>query len=267
MERKTMKISGIVSITVCLATMGLSGAHAAEMDVNMEAELKAVSAFVWRGRTLNDDPCFQPSFTIGSGNFSANVWGSWNMTSISNAWQSSRVDASFDYKYLFGHHLIRPGFTAFIYHDDPAGKAKDTYECFVNYVYDSYLLPSMTVYYDFSKIDGFFVTMSVAHSYTLVKDRMALDLKLQLDGADKNFNNALFKYPELEGTDTPLPDKSSLVDMTATISMPVNVGKSSLLTPSLKYVTLLDSTTKNIVDAAGQDTSIFVYSLAYSMTF
>jgi len=261
-----MRSTGILAIVFGFIFTGLAEIRAAEMDVNMEAELKAVSAFVWRGRTLNEDPCFQPSFTANTGNFSANIWGSWNLTSISNSWQSSRVDAMVDYSFITGRHIIRPGFTAFIYHDDPGGKAKDTYECFVNYTYDVFLLPSVTVHYDISKIDGFFVDMSVAHSFPLVKDRMALDLKLQLEGADKNFNNALFKYPEM-GSEQPLPDKTSLVDMTAIASLPVKVGKTGTFTPALKYVMLLDSTTKDIVDAAGQDTNILVYSLAYSMTF
>jgi hypothetical protein len=262
-----MKISGVLAVAVCLATMDLAEIHAAKMDVNMDAELKATSAFIWRGRTLNDEPCFQPSFTVGTGNFSANIWGSWNLTSISNSWQSSRVDATLDYKYICGRHIIRPGFTAFIYHDDPAGKAKDTYECFVNYTYDTLLLPSVTLYYDFSKIDGFFLTMSVAHSYTLIKDKMALDLKLQIDGADENFSNALFKYPDTETRPEFLQENMSFVDMTAMLSLPVTIGKNGILTPAIKYVTLLDSNSSDIVEAAGQDASIFVYSLAYSMTF
>jgi hypothetical protein len=266
MGGKTMKRISIIALAFGLTVMGLLEARAAEMEVNMEAELKAVSAFVWRGRTLNEDPCFQPSFTIGTGNFSANLWGSWNLTSLSNSWQSSRVDAMFDYKFIMGRHLIRPGFTAYIYHDDPAGKAKDTYECFVDYTYDAFLLPSMTVYYDFSKIDGFFATMSVKHSFTLIEDRIALDLKLQLEGADKNFNNALFKYADT-GDEQILPEKSSLVDVTAVAALPIKVWKTGVLTPALKYVMLLDSTTKDIVDAAGQDANILVYSLAYSMTF
>ena len=262
-----MKRKSILVISFCLAAMGFVEARAAEMNVNMEAELKAISAFVWRGRILNDEFCIQPSFTANSGNFSVNIWGSWDLTSMTNAWQSSRVDATFDYKFLMGNHLIRPGFTAFIYHDDPAGLAKDTFECFVNYTYDTFLLPSVTLYYDFSQIEGFFMSASLAHSFTLQKDKIALDLKLQLDAADKHYNNALFNYPTSDPDQKVSPDESSLVDLNASIALPLNVGKNGVLTPALKYTILLDSTIKDIVRANGQDADILVYSLAYSMSF
>ncbi|MDD4869153.1 MAG: hypothetical protein PHR77_01235 [Kiritimatiellae bacterium] len=263
-----MRKFGIIIATICLTFMGLvDDINAEETAFDMDAELKAVSAFVWRGRTLNEDPCIQPSFTVGYGGFSANVWGSWNVTSVSNSWQSSRIDISVDYRYVLGNHIIRPGFTAFMYHVDPQGKADDTYECFVNYTYDTFLLPSVTLYYDLSEIDGLFLTMSVAHSFTLIKDKMAMDLKLQVDGADKKFSNSLFKYPDVETRPEFLQESPSFVDMTAMISLPVTIGKNGILTPALKYIMLLDAITKDVVDANGQDANIFVYSLAYSMTF
>jgi len=263
-----MKRYGILTAIFCFLFNSLSVVRAAEMDVGIEAELKAVSAFVWRGRTLNEDPCFQPSFNFSSGNFSANAWGSWNLTDVSNSWQSSRVDLSLYYTFIKGKHIIRPGFTAFIYHDDPDGKADDTYECFVGYTYDSFLLPSVALYYDFSGLDGFFMTASIAHSFILVKDKMALDMKLQLEGADKEYSNNLFTYPDAETPEDLLQDSLSLIDATATISLPISVGKNGALTPALKYVMILDSVTQDVVDQIGdQDENIFVYSIAFSMSF
>lgn len=252
----------------CLAMACELSAPAAQMDVAIDAEAKIVSSFVWRGRTLNNDPCFQPSFSAGMGNFSANIWGSWNLTSEDNAWQSSRVDATFDYTFTYASHIIRPGFTAFIYHDDPAGRAKDTYECFVNYTYDVFLLPSIVLYYDFSKIDGYFVTASIAHSYPIVKDRVALDLKLQLDAADRNFNNALFSYPASRAGDPDkVPDKGGLVDTALSASLPVTLGKNSVLTPAIRVIILLDSTIWDLANGVNEDTTAYVYSLAFNMWF
>jgi hypothetical protein len=265
---KIMKINSVL-VMLCFAMAGLTEAFAVEMNVGVDAELKAVSAFVWRGKTLNEDACFQPSFTAVSGNFSANVWGSWDLTQVSNSWQSSRVDLTIDYSQTMGKHIIRPGFTAFLYHDDPEGKAKDTYECFIGYTYDTFLLPTATLYYDFGEIDGFFLTMSIAHSYTLIKDKMALDMKLQLDGGDEFYVNELFRYPDRdEPTEAKFSqDSMSFVDATATVSLPITMGKNGALTPALKYVMILDAKIIDNVKEAGQDANTFVYSLAYSMTF
>ncbi len=252
---------------LCFVTAGLIEARAADLSVDMDAEIKAASAFVWRGRTLNEDPCLQPYFSIGSGGFSANVWGSWNLTDVSNEWQSSRLDLSVDYTRRFGKHIIRPGFTAYFYHHDPDGNAEDTYECFVSYTYDTLLLPSATLCYDFNGLEGVFIAMSIAHSYALVENKMALDLKLQLEGADKEYSNGLFTFPGIESNPEFQQEGMSIIDATLTASMPISVGKNGALTPALKYVQILDSVTTDAVENAGQDAGILVYSLAYSMTF
>jgi hypothetical protein len=250
-----------------LSVVLAAGSYATEVAMDIDTELKAVSEFVWRGRILNDEPCFQPSITIGSSGFSASIWGSWNLTSVSNTWQNSRVDASFDYTFVLGKNIIRPGFVAYIYKDDPGHLAKDTYECFASYTYDVLLLPTLVVYYDFSRIDGFFATFSVAHSFELMKDRMAFDVKLTLDGADKAFNNNLFYFPAMDDDELSSPDKTSLVDLGVAVSAPITVGKNFTITPAAKFITLLDSDTKDLVDRAGQDTSLFVYSLAINYIF
>lgn len=262
-----MKRNSILAIVLCFLSAGLIDARSAELNVDMEAALKASSAFVWRGRTLNEDPCLQPYFSISSGGFSASVWGSWNLTDVENSWQSSRLDLSVDYTHRIGKNIIQPGFTAYVYHHDPDGNAEDTYECFLSYTYDTFLLPSAALYYDFNRMDGFFMTMSIAHSYTLVEKKVALDLKLQLEGADKNYSNGLFTFPGIESTPELQQEGASLVDATMTVSLPITVGKNGTLTPALKYVQILDSVTSDAVENAGQDAAILVYSLAYSMTF
>jgi len=254
-------------MVICMAVASLTELRAADVSVDIEAELKAVSAFVWRGRTINDEPCFQPSVTAGIGDFTAMLSGSWNLTSVSNAWQDGRVDATFYYDLRFKNHIIRPGFAAYIYHDDPAGKAKDTYECFVQYTYDTLLLPTLIVYYDFSKMDGFFATAAISHSFTVIPDKMAIDLKLQLDGADEYYNGALFNYPAADGTGNISADTTGFVDVSAKISVPIKLGKNCTLTPELRYVTLLDATIKDVARKGGEDTELLVYGLAFSMTF
>lgn len=262
-----MKRNSILTIILCFLSTGLMEARSAEMEVSIDAELKAASAFVWRGRTLNEDPCIQPYVSVSSGGFSASIWGSWNLTDISNSWQSSRMDLSVDYTHKIGKNIIRPGFTAYVYHHDPDGKAEDTYECFISYTYDTFLLPSAALYYDFNGLEGMFMTVSIAHSYTLVENKMALDLKLQLEGADKKYSNSLFTFPDIEPEPEFLQEGASLVDATLTASLPVLIGKNGTLTPALRYVQILDSVTSDAVKNAGQDAGILVYSLAYSMTF
>jgi len=262
-----MKKLHVLVMAFCMVVVDAAEMRAADLSVDSEAELKAVSAFVWRGRTINDEPCFQPSITAKTGNFTASLWASWNLTTLSNAWQNGRLDATFYYDYSYKHNILRPGFAAYIYHDDPAGKAKDTYEWFLGYTYDTLLLPTLIVYYDFSKMDGIFASAAVSHSFTVIPDKMAVDLKLQLDCADRYYNNSLFSYPAADGTADIVPDKGSFVDLSAKVSVPIKVGKNCTLTPEIRFVTLVDQTIRDIVDQAGEDVDILVYGLAFSATF
>ncbi len=257
----------VTRVVLCLLAVGLIEARAEKTDLNMEAELKATSAFVWRGRTLNDEACLQPFFGINYGDLSANVWGSWNLTDVENEWLSSRLDFSIYYTIRKNRNILRPGASAYVYHHDPGGDGDNIYECFLSYTYDTLLLPSAAVYYGFGGLDGLFATFSIAHSFTLVADKMALDLKLQLEGADKDYSNDLFKFPEYEQTAEYQQTGASIVDATLTASLPISVGKSGVLTPALKYIQILDSVTSDAVKNADQDAGILVYSLAYSMTF
>jgi hypothetical protein len=137
----------------------------------------------------------------------------------------------------------------------------------VSYTLDKLLLPSIAVYYDLSRAKSFFMNMSVAHSFNLLKDKIDLDLKLLMDWADKDFNNVLFNYPDIPVTVLPAVDTAGFVDVTAVISMPITLGKNFTITPALKYVTLINSDIRDAVNIAGQDKDIFVYSLTVGAAF
>jgi hypothetical protein len=42
-------------------------------------DVPVLSAYVWRGQVLVDDPVVQPTFTVAKGGFSINWWGNFNL--------------------------------------------------------------------------------------------------------------------------------------------------------------------------------------------
>ena len=48
-------------------------------DVSVTLDVPVLSAYVWRGQLLVDDPVLQPSLTASKGGFAINWWGNFNL--------------------------------------------------------------------------------------------------------------------------------------------------------------------------------------------
>lgn len=237
-------------------------AQAVMLDTDIEVETKFTSAYMWRGQVLNDEYTFQPSVTVKAHDLSFYVWGTWDMTDVTNSSERTRMDATLDLTRSMGKHIMSLGLTAFVYHDAPSHLSKDTFETYIGYALNVLFLPSLTVYFDFGEIDGLYASFALAHSFELVDNVLALDIKTTVSGGDEDFNTFSF---------APTGEKlgSSLVDLTAMASFPFTLGKSGHvgITPSLKYMTLLDSELKDAVKTAGEKNDEFAYSLALTLYF
>jgi hypothetical protein len=140
-------------------------------------------------------------------------------------------------------------------------------------------LPSFTVYYDFSQIDGFYATAGLRHSFDIVKSEDAqgrtikdwncsLDLRADVGMADKNYNGKMFDYGNMDSNGQPLYEPAaSLVDFTGTVSLPMTMKKNFTIEPAVKYMTLVDSKIRNSVDNAGDDMDGWAYSVTLSLSF
>ena len=238
-------------------------APAVEVELSGEAEVKAASVYLWRGHVLNDEPVIQPSLTLTAEGVSFNVWGTWDMQRDDDSSARERVDLTLDYRHISGEHLLAGGAVAYIYHDDPGGRAKDTFELFLGYTLDAVSLPSLTVYYDFGKIEGLYAVFSLSHSIPLVEDVLDLDLRTTVGAGDESYLAETFAIEGDPVTGRPAfePEDAALLDWQAIVSLPVTLGEHVELVPEARYMMLLNSAIKDAVNAAGEDSDEFAFSL------
>jgi len=259
---KTQSILLVVALSACC-----SSAYAELPKLGFEAEVDVVSAYVWRGLVINDEACIQPSLTVTTGDLSLNLWATWDLTDVEGSSEHTRVDGTLDYTTALGRHIVSAGLIGYLYRDDPGGGSADTAELFAGYALDVVLLPSLSLYYDIEK-EGVYVSVAAAHSFELIDDRMALDLNLSLGVGDEHYNNdAVGVFVADGGVVDYSPSESALVDFTARVTLPIYVGERWLVTPGLKYATLLDSDIRDAIKEAGKEDDQFVFTLRASVSF
>ena len=250
---KTLRILVIVSVLFLVPRI-----FAIEIEnLAIEADIKVVSAYAWRGMILNDEACIQPMIVATAGNASLNVWGTWDLTSVSNASSRTRMDVTLDYTFTAGKHLLIPSITSYIYHDSSFGRQKDTFEVSLDYVQDILLLPSISMNYDFGEIEGFYVRAGIAHSFNIIQDKWFLDLKTNIGAGDSKYVDYNFN------ADSSIPDElsTSLIDLEVSAAFPYLITESFTITPAVRYMTLVGSDIKNAVERDGKDTDQFIYSI------
>jgi hypothetical protein len=264
-----MKRRHSIALAVALVAAAWFQAQAVVTDVEVNVEPKISSAFVWRGQVLNDEWCFQPTIALQGSNFSLTAFGNWDLTSVTNSTRNTRVDTTLDYSMPSESQILSVGLVAYIYRDSPSVGPDDTFEIFARDTVKVLLLPTATLYYDFSDIKGFYGTFSLAHSFKLIEDTLSLDFKVTLGAGDSKYNEAVFGYLEDPngGPGTFRADRAALADLTASVSLPFLRTDSLAFTPSIKYTSLLDSNIRDAVDRSGQKTGLFCYSLAVSYIF
>ncbi len=253
---------------VCGAASGVT------LDVETELDLSFVSSHIWRGLEINDEPCFQPSLTMASSNFSFSAWGTWDITDVPDSSSHSRVDLTLEGSAGSGIHLLCAGLAAYIYHDAPSSSKDDTFEVYVRYVADVLLLPSLEVRYDFSSFDGYYASASLAHSFSLKKrtDEVAgvdLDFKIAVSACDEAYANGYYGLPanESAGLSEFKPHKAILSDFTASVWLPMSLSENISVTPMARFVSVIDSDVRDAWSERGMDTDHWLWGASVAFSF
>lgn len=266
------KTNKIMALLACAAAALPLGVRAEGEDaVSASLDVPVLSAYVWRGQVLVDDPVVQPTFTVSKGGFAINWWGNFNLddNATGDDFEFSEHDITLSYSTTCP--LTGAGVTVgVVNYDFPnVGLAdaegnlslvNDTREAFVSAAFsDVVLAPTLSVYYDFKEADGFYGSLSVSHSLELA-DKIGLGLAASLGAADSDWGSFYFG-------DT----SSGLTDYSVSATLPVTLTDSVTLTPGVQYVGLLDDA-KDAVDASGDslyfgDTDKVVGSVKLSYVF
>lgn len=207
------------------------------------------SKYVWRGHNLVDDWVWQPSVGISKGPWSAGVWGNLDLTNEnSQAGEFTEYDFYGSYSLPLADNLSLS--VGYIYYRFPG--AGSTQEVYSGLSLDTFLSPSLTVYYDFDDINGTYVSAGIGHTIEKIAELsesvpVGLALSCAVGWGDSNYNEGYWA----DTVGDPL-DKSALNDLSLKIAFPFTLGKWTV-TPSLNYVMILDSDIRNGLPSGDRD--------------
>lgn len=265
---KKMKI--LTALLASAATALPMATFAEEEAVSASLDVPVLSAYVWRGQVLVDDPVVQPTFTVSKGGFAINWWGNFNLDDKATGDDMEFSEHDITVSYATTCPLSGAGVTiGVVNYDFPnvslsdaegnVSLVNDTREAFVVYsLGDVLLAPTASIYYDFKEADGFYGSLGVSHSVSVTED-VAVGLGASIGGATSDWGD--FYYGKAEG----------LTDYSVSLSAPIPLSDSITLTPGVQYVGLLGDA-EDAVDASGGslyfgDTDKVVGSVKLSVAF
>jgi hypothetical protein len=168
---KNIILTGALALGI--VGMASTGTVLAEDKPTADASVALLSKYVWRGYELSKDSLvIQPSVTVGYKGFAVNLWGNLdtddvNMTTDTFNWNETDFTLSYDGAYeKLGYSI------GYIYYDL---EGDDSQEIYAGLSYDILLSPALTVYRDFDNFKGYYVNLSIGHSFSIT-DKYPLDL-------------------------------------------------------------------------------------------
>lgn len=240
------------SLTLCVITgMILTGVSRA---AEVEAELGAYSAYVWRGLIVNHDPVMQPSLTVNAGGFSFNVWGNFDLTDQDkefDAMQFSEIDLTVAYAWESESAWLETGVVNFMFPNWPS-TGSDTSELFFTAGLDGRLEPWITLNYDFDQIEGFYLNLGIGHTVEL-GEKTEITLMATYGYGDSSYNSGYFEV-----------DEAGAVDLVLGVSIAHSINDSTGITGTIGRMQLLDSSLKESVGERNDSETILSLSTTFS---
>ena len=162
-------------------------------DLSLDAGVDWYSKYVWRGMLLTNDPVLQPSVTLGYKGFSLNVWGSYDVTDVNeddnDEYALQELDLTLGYETTL-KDIINVG-VGYILYTFPGTTYDKTSEVYASVGIDCLLAPSLTVYYDFDEVKGFYANLGIGHTFELTES-LGLSVSAALGWGDQNYFEGYF---------------------------------------------------------------------------
>ena len=219
------------------AGQGLSSAQAAD-GWAVDFDLTYNGKYVWRGLRAVDDPVLQPSMNIAKYGLTLNIWGNYNLTDVNGDDQKRKfteLDFTADYTFTLGKFSFPVGVIHYIF---PNTSANPTTEIYAGVSYDWIITPKLVIYKDVQDAHGVYGNLSLGFKHDLPS--LSKDFSLGVKaGASLGYGNADYnKY--YFGV-----DEAHFTDLSATVGLPIGLGKYFTLTPAVTYSRLVDSAIKD----------------------
>ncbi|MCM8537907.1 MAG: hypothetical protein NE334_18340 [Lentisphaeraceae bacterium] len=242
----------IALLFVCLFT-ATTYAQDDEKAWSMSLSQGVYDKYIWRGLQFNEEGVNQGSLTISYdagdlGTFSGNVWYNLDLDSENgNSSEFSEVDYTAYWSKSFDDLSLSGGI---IYYDFSEVGLGSTKEVYVSASYNTILSPSLTVYYDFEDVDGFYANFSIGHTVELGFLDSTLNLGANIGYADQDM--AAGYYTGESGF--------SNYALSAAVNFPLL--ENVTLTPSIMYYSLLGD-----ADDANAEDDDFVFGVNLNVSF
>ncbi len=240
--------AGWIAATVFLTAAGMGWAQE-ETGIAFEVTTDFYSKYVWRGQNLVDDWVWQPGISASYQGFTAGLWGSLDLTHENGqSGEFTEYDFYGDYSVDLCEGIGAS--VGYINYKFPSGGT--TQEIYGGLSFDTLLSPSVALYYDFEDINGTYITAGIGHSAEEIAKiseeiPVGLDISLSIGWGDSNYNEGYW-----EKEDGNALHESGFNDLTLSIGFPMEIAGWSV-TPSLNYVTLLDSNIRKALASGDKD--------------
>jgi len=228
------------------------GTDAAELDrvdedrPELSADAAFLSQYVWRGYGLSRDSLvIQPSVTASYKGFSLNLWGNLDTSykggkdydgpyKGDSKW--NETDMTISYGHSFGMVGLEAGF---IYY--AIDNADDWKEFYFSLGLDTILVPTITVYREISKNQGWYVNLGISHSFELPHE-ITLDLGGYVSYWKSDNDNMMERNDDLSSTGKRF---SGFHDGLLSVGLNIPFWKYFTVTPSIAYAFPLSSAADN----------------------
>lgn len=231
------------------------GTTPAEIDQAEEAgpsasgDVAFLSQYIWRGYGLSEDSLvIQPSVTAGYKGFSFNLWGnmdtSYAVEPYKDDFKWNETDMTFSYAHSFGMVGLEGGF---IYYG--LDGVDDWKEFYLSLGVDTILAPTITVYREISKNQGWYINLGISHSFELPKE-MTLDIGGYVSYWKSDNDNMVEYNSDLSATNERF---SGFHDGLVSVGLNIPFWKYFTVTPSIAYAFPLSHQADNEIQALSLD--------------
>jgi hypothetical protein len=212
-----------------------------EDKVTGEIDLSVLSAYIWRGyEQSRDSVVVQPALTASYKGFSLNVWGNldtrpYSAADAKYAANYTETDYTISYSKKFGILQVTPGYIYYGLGAPYAGGTAplDSQELFLTLGLDTILQPTLTAYKEIDHYRQWYFLLGVSHTIEFNK---IVSLKLAAS-ASYLLSTDETTYAKYDSNSLPTTDKyNNFHDGTASVSLPIAVYKTLLVTPTVSYV-------------------------------
>lgn len=247
-------VSGVLILVVSTAAIFAEG------DLGFEFTSDFNGKYIWRGQNLDDDPVFQPGFSVSYKGLTAAIWGNFELTNINgNSGDFSELDYSIDYSGDLPD-MEDVGFSiGAIYYDFPGTTAPSTTELYWGFSLDTTLSPSITFFHDIDEADGLYISAGIGHSIEKILD-LGPDVPVTMEvGASYGWGDSSYNKYYWGLSD------SKANDLVLSACFPFEIGGWTV-NPSLNYVTLISDDIRR-TDAYSSDCDFFFVGIGLMKGF